>query len=53
MRGILKRLFVKLPFFILSILSFVTLIIPFFYWLITGKNYLYLLDDINNWIDFG
>jgi hypothetical protein len=39
----LKRLFIKLPLFILFFIGVATFIIPIGYWVITGKNYVGLM----------
>ena len=46
MKDFLKRLFIKLPLFILFSISVITLVIPLFYWIITGNDYLSYFDDI-------
>jgi len=43
----LKRLFIKLPLYILWFISIVTIIIPIGYWIITGRDY---TEDPLNWI---
>ena len=44
----LKRLFVKLPLYIITIIFGATLIIPTLYWVVTGKDYGYLFDYIDS-----
>jgi hypothetical protein len=36
---ILKRLFIKLPLFILWAIFLCTIIVPIIYWILTGKDY--------------
>jgi len=35
-----KRLFIKLPLVVLSVLSILTFVIPLVYWIITGREYI-------------
>lgn len=51
MLGILKRLFVKLPLFIISIIISVTMIVPIFYWVITGNNWFNLVEETLDYVD--
>jgi hypothetical protein len=44
----LKRLFIKLPLYILFLISILTIIIPLGYWLITGEDYTNIIDKIEN-----
>lgn len=42
----LKRLFIKLPLYILFFISIIIFVIPIGYWIITGKDYTDLMKDI-------
>lgn len=42
----LKRLFVKLPLYILFFISIIIFVIPISYWIITGKDYTELMEYI-------
>ncbi len=44
----LKRLFVKLPLYIVFFVSCVTIIIPIVYWVITGREYIEIVDEIED-----
>ena len=44
----LKRLFVKLPLYVLFFASFVTLVVPVAYWVFTGRDYTLLMGRIEN-----
>jgi hypothetical protein len=49
MKNVLRRLFVKAPLALLAILALFTLVIPFLYWVITGKCLIELwIDKFNN-----
>ena len=43
----LKRLFIKLPLYILFFASIVTVIVPLGYWIVTGESYDFM-DEIEN-----
>ena len=43
----LKRLFIKLPLYILFFISIITFVIPLGYWIITGNDYTDFLDNID------
>ena len=47
MRGILLRLFVKIPLYILWFVMLLTVIIPIFYWVITDDGW----GDVKEEID--
>lgn len=40
----LKRLFIKLPLYVLFFASFCTGVIPLLYWIITGESYDFLYE---------
>jgi hypothetical protein len=44
----LKRLFIKLPLYILFFISIIIFVIPIGYWIITGNAYDDLFDKIEN-----
>jgi hypothetical protein len=44
----LKRLFIKLPLFILFFVVMITGIIPLIYWIITGNSIDHLYDKIDD-----
>jgi len=48
-----KGLFFQVPLTILWLLGFVTIIIPFIYWIITGDSYFEAAEDRiwNDWYD--
>ena len=50
MRGILIRLFIKIPLYTLWFLVLLTIVIPILFWVLTDKNWIDLGEDID-WID--
>lgn len=48
MKDILKRLFIKLPLYVIYFVSLLTIVIPVFYWIITGESFTDLVDEIDN-----
>ena len=51
MRGILERLFIKLPLHLTLLIVTVTLIIPLIFWIIKGDSWFDVVDDVLDWID--
>jgi hypothetical protein len=45
MKYILKRLFIKLPLYIIFFITIFTIFIPLLYWVITGDDYTEILQD--------
>jgi hypothetical protein len=43
-----KRLFIKLPLYILFFISIIIFVIPIGYWIITGGDYSNVLDYIDD-----
>ena len=47
MKKMLKRLFVKLPLYIIAGALIVTIVAPLIYWVVTGKNFTDLVMEID------
>jgi len=50
MRGVLIRLFIKIPLYILWFVGILTVVTPILFWVITDENWIDLHEDID-WID--
>ena len=43
-----KRLFIKLPLYVLFGACMITLVIPLVYWVVTGEDFVGFMDDIED-----